>query len=508
MAFYRKYRPQTLDEIIGQDSIKEALLSSHNSGNFSHAYLFCGPRGTGKTSTARILAKIINCENQKDGTIPCNKCDSCLSITNGSNLDLIEIDAASNRGIDDIRELRERIKLSPSSSKKKVYIIDEVHMLTQEAFNALLKTLEEPPEHALFILATTEPHKIPSTILSRVQRFDFKSAKIEDLVSALKNIAEKEKIKIDDPSLKLIAKKADGSFRDSHKLLEQLAALNKEITTSLIEQNLNSGKFEDGLTLLENIFEKNSQKSLETIENLTQTDLNIKEFVNLLLDTLRLMLFIKNGLEETAKSNLGTERFNLVQKLADKTDTMNLINILENLHKAQERMKTASITSLPLEIAAVESCTTGLDERVAEAGTPRRVSAAIEMIDIKQDIPEVSQDNPSSKDMELLKDKWLFILETIRPYNYSLEALLKQVKILNCGEGNLMLEVPYAFHQRILETPKSRDLLESVLTDVLGKNIKVNCVIGVRPVKIEELANIELAADDDIIRVASEIFNS
>ncbi len=184
-AFYLKYRPQSLSDLIGQETVKKTLLSSFANNKLSHAYLFVGPRGTGKTSTARILAKMVNCES-KDG--PCNKCSICTSITNGSNLDLIEIDAASNRGIEDIRSLKETIKLAPSGNQKQVYIIDEVHMLTQEAFNALLKTLEEPPAHALFILATTEGGKIPQTILSRVQRLDFKLANQQEISQALEKI--------------------------------------------------------------------------------------------------------------------------------------------------------------------------------------------------------------------------------------------------------------------------------------------------------------------------------
>ncbi|MBI3485994.1 DNA polymerase III subunit gamma/tau, partial [Candidatus Daviesbacteria bacterium] len=213
MVFYLKYRPQTLDDLIGQEQVKSSLTKAFESNHLAHAYLFCGPRGTGKTSTARILAKMVNCEILDDSdktksfkkspiaessittsvSIPCNKCSSCISITDGSNLDLIEIDAASNRGIDDIRDLKEKIKLAPSSARKKVYIIDEVHMLSAEAFNALLKTLEEPPEHVLFILATTELHKIPETILSRVTKLDFKTASTLDLVKALKKVVDGEK---------------------------------------------------------------------------------------------------------------------------------------------------------------------------------------------------------------------------------------------------------------------------------------------------------------------------
>src|SRR3990167_6546855 len=268
IAFYLKYRPQTLDDLAGQIQIKESLKVAFTSGKLSHAYLFAGPRGTGKTSTARILAKMVNCRksdvrNQKSDTkIPCNECDVCLSITDGSNLDLIEIDAASNRGIDDIRTLRESIKLAPSGSKKKVYIVDEAHMLTTEAFNALLKTLEEPPLHTLFILATTDPEKIPQTILSRVTRLDFKLASQVEILEALKVVAEGEKIKIEDAALKLIAKKAGGSFRDAVKYLDQLGSLGKEIKVKDAEEALNTGNFEIAYELLQNLAQGRVREAL------------------------------------------------------------------------------------------------------------------------------------------------------------------------------------------------------------------------------------------------------
>src|SRR3990170_1972775 len=241
-VFYRKYRPQKFDQIVGQKQIVATLLSQLKSGKIGHGYLLAGPRGTGKTSCARIFAKAVNCQglassrsasskkkkfpiDPKFGE-PCNKCDSCLAISAGFHLDLIEIDAASNRGIEEIRDLREKIKLAPVAGKYKVYIIDEAHMLTPEAFNALLKTLEEPPEHAIFILATTEPHKLPGTIISRSQRFDFGRPELPKISEKLKNIATAEGWKINDEGFFEIAKSADGAFRDAEVLLEKVAAVN------------------------------------------------------------------------------------------------------------------------------------------------------------------------------------------------------------------------------------------------------------------------------------------
>src|SRR5260221_1018711 len=502
MVFYLKYRPQTLEQLIGQSQVKLTLQKAMENNKLAHAYLFCGPRGTGKTSTARILAKMVNCTGTT--TLPCNVCDNCKSITNGSNLDLIEIDAASNRGIDDIRDLREKIKLSPSGAKKKVYIIDEVHMLTSEAFNALLKTLEEPPEHALFILATTEAHKVPETILSRVQRLDFKMATSADLIEALGRVVKSEKLKIDDQALNLLAKKADGSFRDSLKLLDQLAAQSSEISLEMVEQSLNSGKFSDLVELLEAVAKKDASRALSLLHKQLEAGINLKDYLFELLNIFRVLMLVKHQAIVVAKEQYGSQNSELLLNLSQKFATEDLIKTLILFQTASEKLKFASIPSLPLEVAIVESCMGGIGSN-ENAITPLQHDKPVS----DQPVPK-SQPSKTIPSDDLLKilDKWNYVLETIKPYNYSLEALLRQVKVLSCTDGRVMLEVPYSFHQRILEAPKSRDLLESVLAEVLGKSVRVSCVLGQRPVRVEEVANIELAADDDVIKLAAEIFNS
>jgi len=232
-VLYRKYRSQTFSQVYGQDSVINVLLHSVNTDNISHAYLFSGPRGTGKTSTARIFAKAVNCNFLKDGD-PCNKCDTCNAINNGQFLDLIEIDGASNRGIDEIRQLKENVNFVPTQGKYKIYIIDEVHMLTTEAFNALLKTLEEPPAQIIFILATTEAHKLPLTIISRVQRFDFKLAEDKFIELKLKKILDAEKVNIEDEALKLLISSAEGSFRDGESILEKVLNSTDKKSTKII----------------------------------------------------------------------------------------------------------------------------------------------------------------------------------------------------------------------------------------------------------------------------------
>lgn len=553
LIFYLKYRPQTLDDLIGQDTVKRILISSFRNNKLSHAYLLVGPRGTGKTSTARILAKMVNCEhsstrlldnsltreNEKTSKpindIPCNKCPACISITDGSNMDLIEIDAASNRGIEDIRSLRDKIKLAPTAAKKKVYIIDEVHMLTTEAFNALLKTLEEPPAHTIFILATTNAAKIPQTILSRVQRLDFTLAKPEELLQALTKITKAEKIEAEEEALKLLAKKSDGSFRDAVKLLDQVASTGEKITTVLIEQSFKSGEFESVLELVQNIRDKNSAEALLNIARLVESGANIKDLMLSLMDTLRSLVLIQNGVgDQLVKENLTEDKYQKLQEAAKGFNKKELNFILNTLQDALEKLKFASILSLPLELAVVEICSFpsviasehSEHSNLVNASIPAKIASSSleeletprnderkedgdkkEKIDDRKSKVEI-EDRSSSPDIQKLKEKWTFVLETIRQNNFSLEALLRSINITECSDAKVFIEVPYSFHQRILEAPKNRDLLEGILSDILGRSIRIAVQLGNRPQRKEDIANIELAQDDEIIRAAAEIFSS
>jgi DNA polymerase-3 subunit gamma/tau len=358
MVFYRKYRPQSLQELIGQTQISQTLQKAFQADKLSHAYLFCGPRGTGKTSTARILAKMINCETTpaEGVVIPCNACSACTSITNGSNLDLIEIDAASNRGIDDIRDLKERIKLAPTQSKKKIYIIDEVHMLTTEAFNALLKTLEEPPAHVVFIMATTEIQKLPQTILSRVQRMDFKLASIDDLTQAMERVVKEEKLTAEPEALKLIAKIADGSFRDCLKLLDQIASKGEAITLKSVEEGLKSSSFQDILDLVGAIKTKENSRALGIIRNQSEKGINIKEFSTQVLEVLRGLLLIQSQAGAAVKDDLGEQYFDQLSTLANSWSKNDLIRIMHLIQNSLQQLKFTPIPTLPLEVAVVESC--------------------------------------------------------------------------------------------------------------------------------------------------------
>ena len=277
LALYRKYRPSKLDDVVGQEEIKKILASSIINDTITHAYLFSGPRGTGKTTMAKILAKMVNCESPVNGN-PCNKCDSCLNILDSN--DVIEIDAASNNGVDEIRDLREKVNLVPSHAKYKVYIIDEVHMLTTQAFNALLKTLEEPPKHVIFILATTEYYKIPLTIASRCQKFQFNKICDNDIVLRLKKISEKEKIKITTEALSEIAKISDGGMRDSINFLDQLRSISdKEITVDDVYDVCGTVAFDKIVDLVKYIGNNEIQKVIELFESVDSKGVNYNKFL-------------------------------------------------------------------------------------------------------------------------------------------------------------------------------------------------------------------------------------
>ncbi len=536
MVLYRKYRPQSLDDLIGQEAVKKALLSAFSAQKLAHAYLFCGPRGTGKTSTARILAKMVNCELAKslpslqskeatvanEAKIPCNQCSSCLTITDGSHMDLVEVDAASNRGIDDVRSLKETIKLAPTSAKKKVYIIDEVHMLSNEAFNALLKTLEEPPAHALFILATTELQKIPATILSRVQKLEFKLATTEDMVQALKKVAEGEKITIDHEGLLILAKKAGGSFRDGVKLLDQLSSLEK-IDGKIALENLGSGDYDQLVELAGKLAKKDTKGALELLAAELQKGVSAKELNLSSMDLFRQLLLIKNGMGESlVKAEVG-EGYSQLEALAKTLETAALLHLLECFQKALESSRYVSIASLPLEVAIIESCQNRETRNESKViGAPKVIEESNES-NVKVPLAPLKSDSSqalltqsealdsfdsSDTDINKIHDRWTYILETVRQHNYSLEALLRTSKIVECSEKDVVFEVPYSFHQRIMEAPKSREMLEALLADILSRSVKISTILGKRPVSREELANVEVAEEDETIRMVAEIFSS
>ena len=388
LVLYRKYRPQNFSEIIGQEHIVKTLTNAISSGMISHAYLFAGPRGSGKTTIARLLAKAVNCQNRKDGEAePCNKCNSCLEIMGSRSIDLIEIDAASHRGIDEIRELRDGIKFAPIKSKYKVFIIDESHQLTKEAFNALLKTLEEPPSHAIFILATTEIHKMIPTIVSRCQRFDFRKLTLPEIIKRLEIITEKEKVKIEKPALELIALNSGGSLRDGESLLDQVLTFagtlgrKSEIKAEDIKNLLGLVEINMVSNFCQFLIEKKVPQAIQFLNEIADRGADLQEFAKALINYLRQSLILKISLpadsafvaeatsakEAALAKEGGTETTNPIvtgltkeefQKLKNQTANFKeeeLRNILNIFLEAENKMKYSPILQLPMELAIIEA---------------------------------------------------------------------------------------------------------------------------------------------------------
>lgn len=367
IAIYRKYRPKKLEDVLGQETIVKILKNAAKTGRLAHAYLFYGPRGSGKTTTARLIAKIANCvTRQTDAEFkklgePCNNCSACNEIDNNTALDVIEIDAASNRGIDEIRDLKEGIRLSPSSYNYKVFIIDEIHQLTKEAFNALLKTLEEPPTHAILILATTEFEKVPATISSRTQRFNFKKVSLREIADKLKKICEAEDLSFSEPAIELIASAAEGSFRDAESLLEQISGMEESIEVENVEKILGRVGFSRVADLAELLVKNELEKSLDYINKISEDGYNIVQFNKDLIHYFRKILALKFApvLENDFRKILTDKEVDKIKTHAKSINStaaeQKTINLVKSLIRAYTEMRYSPFAIVPLEIAIIEN---------------------------------------------------------------------------------------------------------------------------------------------------------
>ncbi|MFC1945763.1 DNA polymerase III subunit gamma/tau [Chloroflexota bacterium] len=406
-VFYRKWRPQNLASVVGQETVTRTLLNALSSGRISHAYLFCGPRGTGKTSTGRILAKSVNCLTNDSKGEPCNTCTMCLAITEGRALDVIEVDAASNRRIDEIRDLREKVRYAPNEARYKVYIIDEVHMLTTEASNALLKTLEEPPPHVIFVLATTEAHKILPTIMSRCQRFDFRRLSQRDVSSKLRYISGEEGINIPDEALMLVSKATSGSLRDAENLLQQLATYyGNDITRDQVQELLGGTGDIRSRELVASIVNMDTAGGISTINSVAQDGVDLRQFGREVVEYLRALLLIKTGAKSAL--DMSAEDIGELSNLADMVDIARIVKMLKSFGGLQ--FNRDHYTTLPLELALVECSLPPDDVPQAHPVAPAKVSSAAvqppkennksETPPAKRSAPEVKHDAPEVKARE------------------------------------------------------------------------------------------------------------
>jgi len=507
MVFYRKYRPQTIDE-LDSASVRNTLQAVLQK-NIPHAFLFTGPKGLGKTSTARIVAKVVNCQNRKKGSVePCNTCDQCVSITSGTNVDILEIDAASNRGIDEIRDLKEKIRLAPVSAKKKVYIIDEVHMLTTEAFNALLKTLEEPPDHAIFILCTTESHKVPETIVSRCFQIMFKPATEEELVRSFKRIVDVEKLQIDDEALKYIAFLADRGFRDGAKVLEEVSLLAKsgeKIKKDFIEKVYKTSiTIQSSFSFLKLLKDQDIKKCLEMIKALIDEGADLKYFITQLLTELHEILLNNVELGEVNKTLLGTIKFKNVE----------LVLLVNLFSKAYGEMKTAVLPQLPLELAVIEWCSANQNEEKGSTPSQNGVKikaimteeeAEVSVSDLRKQVGNIKKIKAlygektvakadasdtdtvvSTTTVELMQTSgdgtitkewlelfWNNLINEMKKYNHTVAGVLRGCMIKSYADQELVIQTSYTFHKERLDDMKNREALLKISKLLTGKDIEI-----------------------------------
>jgi DNA polymerase III subunit gamma/tau len=526
MTYYLKYRPQILED-LDQESVRNTLIKIFQGNNIPHAFLFSGPRGTGKTSAARIVAKILNCErlnspstkHQSPNTViePCNECSQCKAITRGESLDVIELDAASHRGIDDVRQIRDAVKLSPVTAKKKVYIIDEAHMLTTEASNALLKTLEEPPDHVVFILATTNPEKLIETIRSRVTNVFFKKAKTDEILRSLKKISKLEKLKISDTALNLIAARTDGSFRDAVKTLEQIVSELKDLDDKSVEEYLlNSSVFNVG-EFLENLSNFSTQKAILMLSHAANEGLAAKEITKTVVNKLREMLLGKIGIGDTT-----TELFSQSQ----------LIELLELFTEASAKLQYSFIEEVPLEIVVVKWCETQKNrtninnnsdssgeitkdkDEFSDGNEPPKKTVidkktlnvssqeakAAEVVSEKIDENNDSY-STNSEFKEVDNVLWSKILNEIHTDHASTEALLRASKPMGFDGKTLKLAVFYKFHKEHLESNQHRLILEKAIGSMIGYDrIRVICELTDPPEK-----NVDVLHDENKINKSEVI---
>jgi DNA polymerase-3 subunit gamma/tau len=506
-ALYRKWRPRTFDEVVGQEHVVRTLRNALASGRIHHAYLFAGPRGTGKTTTARLLAKAVNClapENER----PCNACAICQAVNERRLLDLIEIDAASNTGVDDVRELRERVGFRPNEARYKVYVIDEVHMLSNAAFNALLKTLEEPPSHAIFVLATTEPHKIPATVLSRCQRFDFRRIPVSQIVARLEWLIEQEHIQADRDALTLIARQATGSMRDAESLIDQLASYDgKGITVAEVRAALGTGASETVIQVTDALAEQDVAQGLGAINTAVDEGADPRQFARQMVEHLRALLLMR--LESgVVSAHVSEDVRPRLEEQAAAFSPRALARVVRLFNRAAAEAKGGWQPQLPLEMAFIEAILPpepeGPGPRAQSARdiprTPpptryatsspakskpapaRSASTAPSPPTTRVQEPETAYSRPAPGDgsltPELLRNRWPEFLNALRPRNLSLEALMRSCEPVAIEGDVVLLGFTHNFHRGKVEEEHNKRMVEDVLSSLVGQQYRVRCVLA------------------------------
>jgi len=547
LPFARKWRPQDFDQIVGQEHITTTLKNAISMNRLHHAYLFTGPRGIGKTSTARIFSKALNCEKGPSAK-PCNACVSCNEITQGASMDVIEIDGASNRGIDEIRNLRETVKFSPSKGRYKIYIIDEVHMLTTEAFNALLKTLEEPPMHVKFIFATTEPHKVPATILSRCHRFDFRRIQTKDIISKLREVSSHENLDIDEDAFLYIAKAADGSMRDAESMLDQIASFAKaRVQLKDVIESLGMIDQDILFRSADLVIQKDTRSSIHLVDDLLNSGKDVKQFLLELLEHFRNIMIVKSGVLSEDVINLPKDAIERVKKQSDslsQPDVFYIINIISNGLKMIKQLLPERIvlelTMIKLtsrdSIYSIEEILSKLPEISQVKETPAVSPAAytapapvkpkpeiIKPQNNPRTVEQVREELPTKASVEIgrVMDAWPILVKAMAVKKMSISTYLAEGEPEAVNGNMIIIGFPRElnFHREVLEEKYNREAVEQALSQIMDANVKISFIATDKKVKTpepdarpgiikEELKNKEPAIDSALNIFGGKIFRA